>query len=96
MRFPTSTSYIFDTLLSCTFLISRSTLAFLNTVGGTFFSFEPTFTITGRHLVFFTMSTPNNDLLTDDYVAELLAKEAQDCSLKFSSMGMEAYKSTKK
>jgi hypothetical protein len=42
------------------------------------------------------MSTPNNDLLTDDYVAELLAKEAQDCSLKFSSMGMEAYKSTKK
>lgn len=33
-------------------------------------------------------------LLTDDYVADLLAKEAKDCSLKYSTMGLEAYTST--
>ncbi|ROV94211.1 hypothetical protein VSDG_05761 [Cytospora chrysosperma] len=33
-------------------------------------------------------------LLTDDYVADLLAKEAKDCSLKYSTMGMDAYTST--
>ncbi|KAI3398593.1 hypothetical protein diail_8941 [Diaporthe ilicicola] len=36
----------------------------------------------------------NDDLLTDDHVAELLAKEAKDCSLKYSTMGMEAYSSS--
>ncbi|VUC32344.1 unnamed protein product [Clonostachys rosea] len=38
----------------------------------------------------------NNELLTDDYVAELLAKDAQDCSLKYSAMGMEAFRTNKK
>ncbi|KAJ0269179.1 hypothetical protein Brms1b_012650 [Colletotrichum noveboracense] len=38
----------------------------------------------------------NDTVLTDDYVAELLAKEANDCSLKYSSMGMEAFRSDKK
>ncbi|KAL7792615.1 hypothetical protein V8C37DRAFT_380054 [Trichoderma ceciliae] len=33
----------------------------------------------------------NNEFLTDDYVADLLAKEASDCSLKYSAMGMEAF-----
>lgn len=36
----------------------------------------------------------NDDLLTDDYVADILAKEASDCSLKYSTMGMEAYTSS--
>lgn len=39
---------------------------------------------------------PNDELLTDDYVAELLAKEAVDHSLKYSSVGMEAFRSNKK
>lgn len=39
---------------------------------------------------------PNDELLTDEHVAELLAKDAQDCSLKFSTMGMQAYRSDKK
>ena len=38
----------------------------------------------------------NDEILTDDYVAGLLAKDAQDCSLKYSTMGMEAYASTSK
>lgn len=38
----------------------------------------------------------SDTVLTDDYVAELLAKEANDCSLKYSSMGMEAFRSDKK
>ncbi|OLN86079.1 hypothetical protein CCHL11_05305 [Colletotrichum chlorophyti] len=38
----------------------------------------------------------NDNILTDEYVAELLAKEADDCSLKYSSMGMEAFRSDKK
>ncbi|ROW16347.1 hypothetical protein VPNG_02688 [Cytospora leucostoma] len=33
-------------------------------------------------------------LLTDEYVADVLAKEAKDCSLKYSTMGLEAYTST--
>jgi len=38
----------------------------------------------------------NNDtILTDDYVADLLAKEANDASIKYSSMGLEAFRSTK-
>ncbi|KAI8627087.1 hypothetical protein F5Y19DRAFT_188464 [Xylariaceae sp. FL1651] len=36
------------------------------------------------------------DILTDDYVAELLAKEANDCSLKYSAMGLDAYKPDKR
>ncbi|KAI0521643.1 hypothetical protein F5B22DRAFT_545718 [Xylaria bambusicola] len=35
---------------------------------------------------------PSNELLTDDYVAELLAKEATDCSIKYSAMGLDAFK----
>ncbi|QPC69741.1 hypothetical protein HYE68_000493 [Fusarium pseudograminearum] len=38
----------------------------------------------------------NNELLTDDYVADLLSQEASDCSLKYSTMGMEAYSTNKK
>lgn len=38
----------------------------------------------------------NDELLTDDYVAGLLSKEANDCSLKYSAMGMEAYRQEKK
>jgi hypothetical protein len=36
----------------------------------------------------------NSDILTDDYVADLLAKDASDCSLKYSALGMEAYTSS--
>ncbi|EMR66055.1 putative pre-mrna-splicing factor 38b protein [Eutypa lata UCREL1] len=39
---------------------------------------------------------PSDDILTDDYVAELLAKEASDCSLKYSAMGLDAYKTSKR
>ncbi|KAF4999474.1 hypothetical protein FDECE_11510 [Fusarium decemcellulare] len=38
----------------------------------------------------------NNDILTDDYVADLLSQEASDCSLKYSAMGMDAYRTNKK
>lgn len=38
----------------------------------------------------------NDDMLTDDYVADLLAKEASDCSLKYSALGMDAFRSDKK
>ncbi|KAK4242049.1 hypothetical protein C8A03DRAFT_40615 [Achaetomium macrosporum] len=34
-------------------------------------------------------------ILTDDAVAELLAKEANEASIRYSSMGLEAFKSTK-
>ncbi|KAH6855252.1 hypothetical protein B0I37DRAFT_52211 [Chaetomium sp. MPI-CAGE-AT-0009] len=38
----------------------------------------------------------NHDtLLTDDAVAELMAKEANDTAIKYSSMGLEAFRSTK-
>ncbi|ESZ89486.1 hypothetical protein SBOR_10128 [Sclerotinia borealis F-4128] len=33
----------------------------------------------------------NNTYLTDDYVADLLAKDAKASSIKYSSMGLEAY-----
>lgn len=39
---------------------------------------------------------PNDEILTDDYVAGLLAKDASDCSLKYSAMGLEAFRSDKK
>ncbi|KAK3396102.1 hypothetical protein B0T20DRAFT_416659 [Sordaria brevicollis] len=38
---------------------------------------------------------PNDTIITDDYVAELLAKEASEASIKYSSMGLEAFRSTK-
>ncbi|KAF5722599.1 pre-mRNA-splicing factor 38B [Fusarium mundagurra] len=38
----------------------------------------------------------NDELLTDDYVADLLSQEASDCSLKYSALGMEAYRTNKK
>ncbi|KAG8415579.1 hypothetical protein J3458_009414 [Metarhizium acridum] len=38
----------------------------------------------------------NHELLTDDYVAGLLAQDAKDCSLKYSAMGMEAFRDNKK
>ncbi|KAH8648533.1 hypothetical protein BX600DRAFT_116035 [Xylariales sp. PMI_506] len=38
------------------------------------------------------MASNSNDIvLDDDYVAGLLAEEAADCSLKYSSMGLDAY-----
>ncbi len=37
----------------------------------------------------------NDTILTDEYVAELLAKDADDRSIKYSSMGLEAYRSEK-
>jgi hypothetical protein len=38
----------------------------------------------------------NDELLTDEYVAELLAQDAKDCSIKYSSMGLEAFNSSKR
>ncbi|KAK3904996.1 hypothetical protein C8A05DRAFT_31205 [Staphylotrichum tortipilum] len=38
---------------------------------------------------------PNDTILTDDAVAELLAKEASDASIKYSSLGLEAFRSAK-
>ncbi|KAK1826524.1 hypothetical protein QBC39DRAFT_364264 [Podospora conica] len=37
----------------------------------------------------------NDTMLTDDYVASLLSKEANDASIKYSSMGLEAFRSAK-
>lgn len=50
----------------------------------------------GIHTCNGTPNMPNDELLTDEHVAELLAKDAQDCSVKFSTMGMQAYRSDKK
>ena len=38
----------------------------------------------------------NDELLTDDYVADLLAKEAADHSLRYSSIGMDSSRTDKK
>lgn len=38
----------------------------------------------------------NDELLTDEYVAGLLAQDAKDGSLKYSAMGMEAFRDNKK
>ncbi|KAF7553989.1 hypothetical protein G7Z17_g3239 [Cylindrodendrum hubeiense] len=38
----------------------------------------------------------NDEILTDDYVAGLLSQEANDCSLKYSTMGMDAFRTDKK
>lgn len=35
-------------------------------------------------------------LLTDDYVAGLLSQEATDCSTRYSALGLDAYKSSKR
>jgi hypothetical protein len=35
----------------------------------------------------------HNTILTDDAVAELLVKEADEASIRYSSMGLEAFKS---
>jgi len=37
----------------------------------------------------------HDKMLTDDYVADLLAKEASDASIKYSAVGLEAFRSTK-
>ncbi|KAK3363682.1 hypothetical protein B0T25DRAFT_52721 [Lasiosphaeria hispida] len=37
----------------------------------------------------------NDTILTDEYVADLMAKEASEASIKYSSMGLDAFKSTK-
>lgn len=37
----------------------------------------------------------NDTLLTDDYVADILAKEASDASVRYSAMGLEALRSSK-
>ena len=38
----------------------------------------------------------NNELLTDDYVADLLAKDAKESSIKYSALGLEAFSSQSK
>ncbi|RDA84910.1 hypothetical protein CP532_0450 [Ophiocordyceps camponoti-leonardi (nom. inval.)] len=38
---------------------------------------------------------PNDDILTDEYVANLLAEEAKNYSLRYSAMGIEAAESSK-
>ena len=37
----------------------------------------------------------NDTILTDDYVAGLMAKEASDASIKYSAVGLEAFRSSK-
>ncbi|PMD54236.1 uncharacterized protein K444DRAFT_667833 [Hyaloscypha bicolor E] len=37
----------------------------------------------------------NDEILTDDYVAELLAKDAKESAIKYSSMGLDAFKQSK-
>jgi hypothetical protein len=37
----------------------------------------------------------NGEIVTDDYVAELLAKDAKDSAIKYSSMGLDAFKQSK-
>lgn len=38
----------------------------------------------------------NDELLTDEFVAGRLTQEANDCSLKYSALGMQGYTQTKK
>ncbi len=35
----------------------------------------------------------NDTILTDEYVSELIAKDAKESSLKYSTMGLDAYRS---
>lgn len=37
----------------------------------------------------------NDTALTDDYVASLLARDAKESSIKYSSMGLEAFAQSK-
>jgi hypothetical protein len=37
-----------------------------------------------------------DELLTDDYVASLLAKDAKESSIKYSALGLEAFSSQSK
>jgi hypothetical protein len=37
----------------------------------------------------------NEEILTDDYIADLLAKDAKESNIKYSSMGLEAFKQSK-
>jgi hypothetical protein len=39
---------------------------------------------------------PPADDLGDDFVADLLSKEAAECALKYSAMGMDAYTKSSK
>jgi hypothetical protein len=33
----------------------------------------------------------NNEILTDEYVASLLAKDAKESSIKYSALGLEGF-----
>jgi len=37
----------------------------------------------------------NSEILTDDYLAELLAKDAKESAIKYSSMGLDGFKQSK-
>jgi hypothetical protein len=37
----------------------------------------------------------SDDILTDDYVAGLLAKDAKESSIKYSAVGLDAFKESK-
>lgn len=54
------------------------------------------FIIAGTKAATNRIDMPNDDLITDDFVAEMLAKEAADHSLKYSSMGMDGSRADKK
>lgn len=41
------------------------------------------------------MDKQRHTILTDDAIAELLAKEASDASAKYSALGLQAFRSTK-
>jgi len=38
----------------------------------------------------------NQNIMTDDYVAALLAKDAKECSIKYSAMGLNAFTQSSK
>ncbi len=38
----------------------------------------------------------NDEFLTDDYVAGLLAREAKETAIKYSALGLEAFSSQSK
>jgi hypothetical protein len=37
----------------------------------------------------------NNDILTDEYVASLLAKDAKESSIKYPALGLEGFATSK-
>ena len=41
------------------------------------------------------MTGDNDTILTDDFVADLLAKDAEACSIKYSAVGLGAFTSSK-